>query len=36
MVIPEILMSHVIGKEHEKLSNIVTNTGVALKVIDDN
>jgi len=36
MVIPERFMGQVIGKGREKLSNIETNTGVALKVIDNN
>ena len=36
VVIPENLMGQVIGKGREKLSNIETKTGVALKVIDNN
>ena len=36
MVIPESFMRHVIGKGREKLSNIETKTGVALKVIANN
>ena len=36
MVIPEGFMGHVIGKGREKLSNIETKTGVALKVIANN
>ena len=36
MVIPERFMGLVIGKGSEKLSNIETKTGVALKVSDNN
>lgn len=36
MVIPEGFMGQVIGKGRERLSNIETNIGVALKVIDNN
>ena len=36
MVIPQRFMRHVVGKGREKLSNIETKTGVALKVIDNN
>ena len=36
MVIPERYMGQVIGKGREKLSNIETKTGVALKVIENN
>ena len=36
MVIPQGFMGQVIGKGRERLSNIETNTGVALKVIDNN
>lgn len=35
MVIPQAFMGQVIGKGRERLSNIETNTGVALKVIDN-
>jgi len=35
MIIPQVFMGHVIGKGRERLSNIETNTGVALKVIDN-
>ena len=34
MVIPERFMGLVIGKGREKLTNIETKTGVALKVIE--
>ena len=36
MVIPERFLGQVIGKGRERLSNIETKTGVALKVIDNN
>ena len=36
MVIPERFMGQVIGKGRERLSNIETKTGVALKVIENN
>ena len=35
MRIPEEFMGQVIGKGREKLNNIETNTGAALKVIDN-
>ena len=35
MVIPQLFIGLVIGKGRERLSNIETKTGVALKVVDN-